>query len=150
VSAGNYNLTARATDNDTAITTSTVVAVTVTPAADVTAPVITGLTASSITKSTATITWTTNEPSDSQVDYGLTPSYGNQTAVDPTLGTTHTQTISGLAPGTLYNYRARSRDAAGNLGMSGTLTFTTSSNVVPTISLSAPAAGATFTAPASI
>src|SRR5207253_178426 len=47
---------------------------------DTTPPTITSVTASNITTSGATITWTTNEASDSQVEYGTTTAYGSQTA----------------------------------------------------------------------
>src|SRR5438034_531810 len=41
-------------------------------AADTTPPVISSVTVSSLTSTTATITWTTNEPADAQAEYGLT------------------------------------------------------------------------------
>jgi hypothetical protein len=73
----------------------------------------------------ATIAWTSNEAADSQVEYGLTSAYGSSTALDATLATAHSQTVSGLAASTVYHYRVKSRDAAGNLATSGDLTFTT-------------------------
>jgi hypothetical protein len=47
------------------------------------------------------------------------------TTLNPILSTSHSVTLSGLTPNTLYHYRTRSRDAAGNLAMSGDSTFTT-------------------------
>ena len=41
------------------------------------------------------------------------------------MGTSHSQTISNLTPQTLYHYRVKSKNAAGNLAMSGDFTFTT-------------------------
>jgi hypothetical protein len=92
---------------------------------DVTAPESSGVTVSSITSSGATISWTTNEPSDTQVDYGRTIAYGSVTPLNSELVTAHNRTLSGLAAGTLYHYRVKSRDAAGNLATSGDFTFRT-------------------------
>ncbi|MEW6324489.1 MAG: fibronectin type III domain-containing protein, partial [Nitrospirota bacterium] len=96
------------------------------PAADVTAPVLSGITASNFTSSGAVITWTTNEASNTQVEYGTTTGYGSSTTINATMVTSHSQTLSGLQANTLYHYRVKSRDAAGNLATSGDLTFTTS------------------------
>ena len=65
----------------------------------------------SVTKSGATVGWTTNKPSDSQLVYGLTTSYGNSTTPDPTLVTSHSQTISGLTPSTWYHFQMKSNNA---------------------------------------
>ncbi len=97
----------------------------VSPSSDTTAPIISSVVASGITSSGATITWMTNELSDSQIYYGTTASYGSQTALNSTLLTSHAQSLSGLQPSTLYHYQTRSRDAAGNQGASGDFTFTT-------------------------
>jgi hypothetical protein len=94
---------------------------------DGTASTIDAAQASAISPVSATVTWTTDEPADSQVEYGLTTSYGSATSLDPASRTSHSQTLSGLSPGTLYHYRIRSRDAAGNLATSPDLTFTTQS-----------------------
>ena len=74
---------------------------------------------------TATITWSTDEPSTSQVEFGLDTSYGTLTPVDPVLVTSHTVTLSGLSLNTLYHYRVRSRDASLNERISGDGTFMT-------------------------
>ena len=95
---------------------------------DTTPPTISSVTASSITSSGATITWTTNEAADTQVEYGTTTSYGSSTTLNTTLVTSHSQPLSGLAASTLYHYRVKSKDAASNLATSGDFTFTTSSS----------------------
>jgi parallel beta-helix repeat protein len=87
--------------------------------------VISGVSSSNITSSGATVTWTTNEASDTQVDYGTTTSYGSSTALSTSIVTSHSQALSGLSAGTLYHYRVKSRDAANNLATSGDFTFTT-------------------------
>jgi chitodextrinase len=97
------------------------------PPPDTTAPTISAVTVASITTSGATITWTTNEPADTQVDYGPTASYGSQTTLNTSLLTSHSATLSGLSPAATYQFRVRSRDAAGNLGLSSNSQFTTAS-----------------------
>ena len=98
-----------------------------TSSADVTAPVISAVNSSGIGANTATVTWTTDELSDSQVEYGVTTSYGSSTAIEDAnpRATAHSVNISSLTPSTVYHYRVKSRDAAGNLVTSGDNTFTT-------------------------
>lgn len=94
-------------------------------AGDTTAPAITGVTVSDITSSAATITWTTDEPASSQVEYGLTATYGSTTASDTNMVTSHSVTLSGLSPSTIYYYVAVSLDKAGNKTTSLDWSFTT-------------------------
>jgi hypothetical protein len=111
---------------------------------DTTPPVISAVAAASVTTSGATITWTTNEVSNSDVEYGLTTAYGTLGTLNQTLVTSHSVTLAGLTGGTLYHYRARSQDAAGNLGLSGDFTFTTLTPDVtpPSVAITAPSSGA--------
>lgn len=92
---------------------------------DTTAPIISSVTAGSITDNSAVITWTTNETSDSQVEYGLTTSYGSLTTLNTNMVISHSASLSGLTSGILYHYRVRSRDVVGNPAISGDYTFTT-------------------------
>lgn len=71
--------------------------------------------------------WTTNEPATSQVEYGLTVGYGSVTAADTNLVTNHSVSLTSLAAGATYHYRVKSKDAAGNLAISGDFTFKTQS-----------------------
>jgi phosphodiesterase/alkaline phosphatase D-like protein len=109
-----------ATSADKSFTTSA--------APDTTPPVISGISSTSITATSAVAGWTTNEGATSQVEYGTTTAYGSATTVNATLGTTHTQSLSGLQSGMLYHYRIKSADAAGNLAISGDNLFTTASS----------------------
>jgi uncharacterized protein YceK len=77
------------------------------------------------TTSSATITWSTDSNADDQVDYGTTANYGQSSAPGSALSKSHTVTISGLNASTIYDYRVKSRDAAGNLTISGNFSFTT-------------------------
>jgi PKD repeat protein len=62
-----------------------------------------------------TITWATNVPADSQVQYGPTTSYGSTTPLDRTLVTSHSVTITGLARKAEYRFQVSSRDVVGSL-----------------------------------
>lgn len=92
---------------------------------DTTPPVISGVQATDIKKTKVTIIWTTDEKANSQVEYGLTVSYGSSTNIDATLVTSHSQNITGLSKQTLYHYRVKSRDGASNIAVSGDNTFAT-------------------------
>ncbi len=84
---------------------------------DITSPVISAVASSSISASGATITWTTDESSSSVVEYGLTTSYGSTTTGTNGV-TSHSVPLTGLAANTVYHYRVKSADAAGNLATS--------------------------------
>src|SRR5262245_11874324 len=100
---------------------------------DTAAPTISGRTVSNITGSSAQINWTTSEPATSQVEYGLTTSYGSSTTLDPTLVTSHSVQVTGLAANTTYNYRIHTIDAAGNerVGNNGTFKTGAVADTVP-------------------
>jgi len=95
------------------------------PSGDTTPPALSAIGVSQVTSAGASVGWTSNEASDSQVEYGPTIAYGSVTTPNSSLVLTHTQVLGSLAAGTLYHCRARSRDAAGNLALSGDVTFTT-------------------------
>jgi len=92
---------------------------------DTTAPVISNVASSNITTTGATITWDTDEASDTQIEYGLDATYGSSTTLNTTMVTAHSQNLTGLSAATTYHYRVLSRDAAGNVATSGDFTFTT-------------------------
>jgi chitodextrinase len=93
---------------------------------DTTPPAISGIASSAVTSSSATITWITDEVSNSQVEYGTTVSYGSASALNSSLTTSHSLSLSGLSASTLYHYRVKSSDASGNLAISNDQTFITS------------------------
>jgi hypothetical protein len=72
---------------------------------------------------TVTITWTTSVLSDSNIDLGVTTSYG-QHYNDPTMTLTHSVAITGLLHSQLYNYRASSNGSGYSI-VSANSTFTT-------------------------
>jgi len=112
-----------AVSGDYVFTTSTPV--------DATPPVISLVAASDITISGATISWTTNEAATSQVEYGTTTEYGNISTINSSMQRSHAQTLSGLSIDTLYHYRVRSGDTAGNIAFSEDFTFRTLSDTTP-------------------
>lgn len=62
---------------------------------------------------TATIDWMTNVPTDSQVEYGTSTSYGSSTTLDTNMGLGHSVSITGLSSNTLYYFRILSADSNG-------------------------------------
>jgi hypothetical protein len=83
-------------------------------AADTTAPSISAVAAVAAADGTATVTWTTDEASDSRVDFGTTATSLTQNVTDPASVTAHSVRLTGLTPGTTYHYRVRSADSSGN------------------------------------
>ena len=77
-------------------------------------PAISSISTPVITSSAAVIMWQTDEPSTSQVEYGLTSaasgSYTTSTIRDNTLTKIHVVTITGLTAETKYYYRVQSYD----------------------------------------
>lgn len=93
---------------------------------DTTAPMISSVASSGITETEATISWTTDEPANSQVNYGTTTSYGSS-AGSGSFVTTHSVALTGLSAGTEYFYQVVSLDEAGNTAVDETYSFTTAS-----------------------
>jgi hypothetical protein len=97
-----------------------------------TPPVISGVSVSSVASDSAVVSWTTDKPADSSVEYGI-GGYSATTPVNSSMLTSHSVMLSNLAASTLYHFRVDSRDSSGNLATSGDYTFTTAAAVtVPT------------------
>ena len=92
---------------------------------DTTPPTLSAIAAGNLTSSGATVTWTTNEASTTQVQYGTTTNYGSSTSLNSSLVTSHSAALSGLNAGTTYHFRVVSTDASGNQAVSSDFTFTT-------------------------
>ena len=93
-------------------------------------PVITNVQAINITSNAATVTWTTNEYSDSEVYLGTQP--GTYTSSPSNSGTVsangnymHSVALSNLNPGTTYYFKVASIDNGGNKGVSSEFSFPT-------------------------
>jgi hypothetical protein len=118
---GNYTLVAIGSDGSGNTVTSSPVNVTVTNAG----PTISAVGVSNIVSGGATVSWTTDQASGTQVDYGTTPVYGTSTTLDSTLVTLHAPTLTGLAAATTYHFRVRSWNALSHVTTSGDFVFTT-------------------------
>jgi hypothetical protein len=97
--------------------------------ADTAPPVISNVGVTYTSDTTAVIVWTTDEPSNSQVQYGpssgIWGSYPN-TIVDNTMVTNHTVTVTGLLANVTYYFSVGSTDASGNAdSIPNELTFKT-------------------------
>ncbi|MEO5927690.1 MAG: carboxypeptidase regulatory-like domain-containing protein [Patescibacteria group bacterium] len=101
-----------------------------TTAGDVTPPIISNVQVINITDTSARVTWQTNEPATSRVDYGTSTSYGLSLS-DPGLVFSHSIDITGLSPLTTYNFFVTSQDASGNTATSANDTFTTTGDATP-------------------
>ena len=79
------------------------------------------------TSNSATITWSTDEPATSFVDYGINDAYGSSVS-DSTHVTSHSVKITGLTPKTTYHFKVTSVDPSGNSASSVDYQFTTSAS----------------------
>jgi len=112
--------------------------------ADIGAPVISGVSAIDVTMTGATIIWITDDPGQSQVEYGTKPTLGLITVLDTNAVTSHSVELTDLSPGTTYHYVVKSKDASGLWTLSGDNTFTTVADptgVVPGSSGTTPGPG---------
>jgi len=62
----------------------------------------------------AVISWSTDDPSSSQVQWGLTTAYGSTSTLDATLEVDHSVAIDGCTPETVYHYKVLSVSASGS------------------------------------
>lgn len=72
------------------------------------------------------ITWRTNEPATTWIDWGTTTAYELGSIGDNTLATVHTVNMPGLSLLVTYHYRIRTVDALGNVAYSADYTYTPS------------------------
>jgi hypothetical protein len=93
---------------------------------DTVPPQISDVKAINIYTNYALITWTTSEPSSSEVLYGPTQGYG-LSAVDPNPVTAHSVKLSSplMVGGTVYHFMVKSVDTSGNAATSADNSFKT-------------------------
>jgi hypothetical protein len=82
---------------------------------DTTPPIISSVVTGIPSESTVTITWQTNETSTSYVEYSAGNQSYNLSQGTAGMTTSHSVTLVGLTPGTLYYFRVRSEDPSGNV-----------------------------------
>jgi len=95
---------------------------------DTTTPTISTIASNNVTTTSATITWNTDEDATSQVQYGITNSYGSNTTLDTNLVSNHSVNLTGLSAATEYHYRVISKDSSNNITYSSNQTFITASS----------------------
>jgi chitodextrinase len=120
--AGSYEVTFTVSDGE--LSNSETITITVMDVGTTT-PVISNVQSTNSTSFSATISWTTDEPATSQVEYGLTTNYGSQTREGTNLTTSHSVNLTGLSSNTTYHYRVKSKDSSNNEAISSDYTFTT-------------------------
>jgi hypothetical protein len=129
VISANTNADIASGTSGTTITLKAPAAAPATPAAapaDTIPPKITAVATQDVKSSSVTITWTTSEPSTSEVSYGLSQSYG-LSATDPTPVTAHKVVLNSplIQPATKYHFMVKSVDPAGNPATSPDSSFST-------------------------
>lgn len=92
---------------------------------DITAPVISSIQAWDFTASTAEISWETDEPATSVVEYGQTDAYGSTAGSATEYVKNHSVTLTDLSSVTTYHYRIVTSDGTGNEAFSDDAEFTT-------------------------
>lgn len=139
------SLTLKALAVDAVGNTSSVMTETYVINLDPDAPVISSIGAT-VGIDSVIITWTTNEDSSSQVEYGLTAVYGTTTPETDTATrvTGHSTTINSLKSCAHYYYRVKSKDGNSNQGTSFQSTFATTGCQTSSISIGT---GATVSTP---
>ena len=108
-------------------TTTTTVApatTTTTAATTTTAPTITKLAATAVSSTSEKITWLTNQPANSVVQYWVSGGTMKKVSAS-TLVTSHTITLTNLSRSTTYILYVQSTNSAGKRATSGKITFTT-------------------------
>ncbi len=150
VGTGSYTLSARVYDNLNAVGTSTAVVVTVNapnaaPTVNLTSPTV-GATFTAPATVSLGATAADSDGSISKVEF-----YRGATLVATVNGAgPYTASDTGVAGGS-YSYTARAYDNAGGITTSAAVAVTVNNpNVAPTVNLTSPTVGATFTAPATV
>lgn len=95
----------------------------VSEALDPIVPIISGITPKIVAPDSVTITWATDQPSSSRIDYGATSSYGSFQD-DPSPVTSHSVTLTNLASHTTYHFKVTSTNSYGFASSSPDRTFT--------------------------
>ncbi|RJQ23925.1 hypothetical protein C4565_10620 [Candidatus Parcubacteria bacterium] len=107
-------------------------------------PVISNIAVTDISGQSAAISWTTDQPATSRLDFGETTAYGNIVA-DTELVEEHGVVLTGLLAGATYHFKITAANAAGVTAASADQTFSTLSTML--LSITSPADGETITTP---
>ena len=104
---------------------------------DATAPVVTDFVAGSLTSSSAILTVTTDENAVCRYS-DVEKAFADMTAMAVNEGTAHSQSLTGLASATTYNYYVRCQDISGNtMATSAHVSFATKPTIATGVSVDA-------------
>ncbi len=95
--------------------------------------IMSGVEVSDLSFNNATISWTTDFPSDSQVEYGDSENFGALSQINSSPVIHHSVVLHDLAADTNYIFRVRSQPSAGTAVLSGNHEFTTLSHSTPVV-----------------
>lgn len=95
-----------------------------TPPRDTSPPVVKDVNSTPKDETTVVISWVTDEPATCKLEYGKNTQYGDTVKLEG-LNTTHSVTLQGLDPNTIYHFRIAATDEAGNETVSSDNIFTT-------------------------
>lgn len=119
---------------NTVLTFGTSGSVTVLPQSGATLPLISAITVSDVTSKSATISWATDTPSDSVVEY-WTGDSGRRVAALSNFSTGHSIGLNQLQKLTEYRFRVQSTDSEGNQAAAGEFSFRTTEAGAPALVL---------------
>ena len=105
---------------------------------DTTPPVISNIKEPVVDSQNIVVSWQTDKPTDSQIEYGTVAStsdgaYDKATTLDTTLSTFHVATLANLAASTAYYFRIMANDANSNRAYSDEQKVTTTASDVAVI-----------------
>jgi phosphodiesterase/alkaline phosphatase D-like protein len=105
---------------------------------------ISAVSLTNINSNSVKVTWTTSASGTSTVEYGTTSSY--DLATTGSIGTSHSITLTGLSPATLYHYRvvSTSATASSDIDYSNDSTFTSMSAEISSVTVTIGLTSATF------
>lgn len=116
------------------LTFATAGGITVLPKAGAVAPMISDIAVSDITSKSASISWMTNRPANSVVEYWTGDSDLRVVALSA-LATGHSLGLNQLQKRTAYRFRIRSTDSEGNQAVTGEFNFQTTEDGAPPLVL---------------
>lgn len=133
-----YSVVVTATRGSVSKTTTVPVTVTASatapPPPQSTLATFSNIQAINITNTSTTITWTTDMPATSQVEYAYLGGMSSFTTKDEALVINHSAILNGLNANTKYNYRLYAVNASGIISSSVLSSFTTSATTTSAIS----------------
>jgi GH18 family chitinase len=150
VGTGTYTLTTRATDNQGAVGTSSAITITVTGTNPAPTTSITSPANGATFTAPATINISANAADTAPGTVASVAFYNGTTLLGTVASAPYTFSWTGVVAGT-YSITTKATDNQGAIGTSAAISITVNgTNVAPTTSITSPANGATFTAPATI